>query len=414
MRSSLLVLAHRIPYPPNKGDKVRSFQWIRGLATSHRVHLGAFVDDPLDWEGEAQLRQFCASVYLRPLRRHLASIRSLRGLWSRAPLTLPYYADAHMRRWVADICREETLAAVLVYSSSMAQYVSGDLTARTVLDMVDVDSDKWRQYSGRRRGPMRWLYAREARLLRDYEAQLVTAFDCTLLVSAAEVAFLRGRLGPEGSRVRELRNGVDTEYFRPDRPYPDPLAGARRALVFTGAMDYWANVDAVQWFAREVLPRVARLVPDVQFWIVGANPSREVYALCADPRVHVTGRVADVRPYLAHARAAVAPLRIARGVQNKVLEAMAMARPVFATPAAVRGISETSVPGIRVAEDPDEAAKVTSALLHSTSSEEGSAGRAFVVTHFSWQASLLELEALLDGATQRREPAPRFGSGSGV
>ncbi len=386
--NDLLFLAHRIPYPPNKGDKIRSYHWIRALACDFRVHLGTFVDDTRDWSAVRELESLCASVKALPLPRALATLRSARGLSSRQPLTLPYYEDRRLHDWVQSVLNDVQPVAFVAYSSSMAQYVPSDCGCRKVLDMVDVDSDKWRQYATRKSWPLNWIYAREARLLGDYERRLVHEFDATLLVSENEADLLRGHSDRDADRVRSVGNGVDLEYFRAERAYANPFEKDRRVMVFTGAMNYWANVEAVRWFALDVLPQVARQVADVQFFIVGANPSLAVRELARDPRVHVTGWVEDTRPFLAHAHFAVAPLRIARGVQNKVLEAMAMARPLLATPAALRGFDGEPVEGVVVASDTSAMIEAAIGLLtQPRAAQLGAAGLRFVSRYHSWRMS---------------------------
>ena len=333
----LLFLAHRIPFPPNKGDKIRSFHLLRHLAARHEVHLGAFVDDPDDWQYRDALRPWCKSIKLLPLHPRRARLASLRGFLSGEPLTLPYYRNRELKRWAEALAASGSVTRGLAFSSAMAQFMPATLDRR-VLDMVDVDSDKWSQYAPTQRWPLSWLYAREGRKLAVWEAHVAQAFDATLLVSDDEAALLQQRAPQARHRISAFENGVDADYFSPARDYPNPYADEARGVVFTGAMDYWPNIDAVTWFAERIFPAIRETVPAAQFTIVGSRPSEAVRALARQPGVIVTGGVPDVRPWIAHADCAVAPLRIARGVQNKVLEAMAMARPVVASAQAAEGI----------------------------------------------------------------------------
>lgn len=395
MPESLLFLAHRIPYPPDKGDKIRSFHLLRHLSTRYAVHLGAFVDDPDDWRHAEALGQWCASVKLVGLSPLRARLRSLMGLVRGEALTLPYYRSAELAGWVDETVRAHRVRLGLAYSSAMAQYLPATLIRR-VLDMVDVDSDKWSQYAPTRPWPLSWIYAREGRLLARWEARAGQASTSTVLVSEAEAALFRSRAPEVAERVQAFENGVDADYFSPDRDYPDPYAGHRQTLVFTGAMDYWPNVDAVNWFAREILPRVQARCPQARFTIVGSRPSEAVQALTVLPGVAVTGRVPDVRPYLAHAACAVAPLRIARGVQNKVLEAMAMACPVVASPAAAEGLRAMPGRDFTLAEHPDGLADAV--CDHLTRPARNPAGRTAVRTHYDWATNLARIDVLLDPA----------------
>jgi len=390
----LLFLAHRIPYPPNKGDKIRSYHILKHLARSYRVHLGAFVDDPDDWRYRDKIEEICASTCLLPLQSTYARLTSLGGLLRGTALSLSYFHDQRMQRWVNAVLGQRTLQKVFVFSSQMAQYVMNTTSPemRRVIDFVDVDSDKWRQYAGRKSWPLSWLYRREGETLLKFERDVLRKFDASLFVSAEEAALSR-RLVPEAAdSISYLENGVDHGYFKPDDSYADPYAGCREVLVFTGAMDYWANVDAVTWFAREVFPRVRDSVETARFAIVGARPSREVRSLASLPGVSVTGAVKDIRPYLAHARVAVAPLRIARGVQNKVLEAMAMARPVVATAAAVEGIELTGSDGLEIADSNSDFAEKTLQFLKSTGPDSFMGSRDWVCRRYDWAHNLEKLD----------------------
>lgn len=401
----LLFLVHRIPFPPNKGDKIRSYHLLRHLNKNYRVHLATFIDDPEDWQHVGALRAMCADLYCAPLRPWAARLRSLGGLMRAEALSVPYYRHPGFARWVAD--KLSRVRRALAFSSPMAQYLfDAGPQVRRVMDFVDVDSDKWRQYASSRHWPMSWLYAREAKRLLGYERRIATHFDAGVLVSQSEAALFRSLVPEAADRIAAVENGVDSDYFSPDRPYENPYRDDERVLVFTGAMDYWANVDAVRWFAEEVFPAVHAQNSAARFYIVGSRPDDAVRALAGRPGVIVTGRVPDTRPYLAHARAAVAPLRIARGVQNKVLEAMAMGKPVLASPQAMDGIA--TCPGLErlVTDSAATMAQMAAALL--TGDEHaglGPAGRACVLRHYSWEANLAHFDALLEagGAAPRRQ-----------
>ena len=391
----LLFLAHRIPFPPNKGDKIRSFHLLKHLSRRFRIYLGSFVDDPDDWRHREELRAYCESLCLRPLNPARARVRSLTGLFTGQPLTLGYFRDGAMTAWVREVL-DRGIDRVLVFSAAMAQYLPMDSASRrtTVVDFVDVDSDKWRQYADRHRPPMNQIYRREARTLLAYERQLATAADAAVFVSDDEAALFR-RLAPEAAaRVHAVDNGVDTEYFSPERPYPNPYPAGSINLAFTGAMDYWANVEAVSWFAAEVFPLVRRNWPDARFVIAGARPTSGVLQLAMRAGVVVTGAVSDIRPYIAHADVIVAPLRTARGVQNKVLEALAMARPVVVTPRALEGLRSDPEMQWLVGEEPAQLAALCMRVLKG--SYQNDAGRKFVCRNYSWSNSVDRLIRLLE------------------
>lgn len=393
MANNLLFLSHRIPYPPDKGDKIRSWHLIQHLAKQWQVHLGAFVDDPDDWQHVPVLDNICADVKLQALDPTTGKLRSLVGLLSGEALTLPYYRDPQLASWVADKL-QSGMDAVVVYSSAMAQYVMTANDLPRIMDFVDIDSDKWRQYAHTKAWPLSWLYHREGRYLLEWERNVAASFDAGLFVSEAEAADFR-KLAPESSsRISHYNNGVDAAYFSPDQRYPNPYPDATRILAFTGAMDYWPNIDAVVWFAKEILPEVRRRHPDVVFYIVGSRPAPEVRALAGEGVV-VTGRVEDIRPYLFHADGVVAPLRIARGIQNKVLEAMAMAKTVVSSPQALEGIAAKLDAEILCADSPSSFVLALDRVLAGL--DCGPAARARVVSDYSWEASLARVDAWLTG-----------------
>lgn len=392
MTRNLLFLSHRIPYPPDKGDKIRSWHLLQHLARQWQVHLGAFVDDPDDWRHAPVLERICADVKLQRIEPKSRKLRSLTGLLTGEALSLPYYRNAELAAWV-DAKLAAGIDAIVVYSSTMAQFVMQPDATRRIMDFVDIDSDKWLQYAETKTWPMSWIYRREGRCLLDWERKVAQRFDASLFVSDNEATDFR-KLAPESAdKISYFNNGVDAEYFSPEVEYSMPHPAGTRALVFTGAMDYWPNVDAVTWFAREVLPLVRQQFPDTVFYIVGSNPSPEVRALESEA-VIVTGRVEDVRPYLAHAAAVVAPLRIARGIQNKVLEAMAMAKTIVSSPQALEGIAARLDTEILRADTPTTFAAAVGQVLQGF--DCGQAARSRVVNDYSWAASLSRVDSLLN------------------
>jgi sugar transferase (PEP-CTERM/EpsH1 system associated) len=384
----LLLLIHRIPYPPNKGDKIRSYHLLKHLARDYRVHLATFVDDPDDWQHVPTVEKMCASSHFGSLNPTLARVRSLGALVKNRSLSLDYYRDANVQRWVDQTVAAHKIERVLVFSSAMAQFADHHRGARRVVDFCDVDSDKWRQYADKKSWPMSWLYRHEARQLLSYERQVARDYDASLFVSAPEADLFR-QLAPESdAKIGFFSNGVDTDYFSPAAVQSSPFAEGERAIVFTGAMDYWPNVDAVQWFAQDVMPLLRARVPHLRFYSVGARPAPAVLELGKLPNIVVTGTVPDVRPYIRHARAAVAPLRIARGIQNKVLEAMAMATPVVVTPQALEGIEAEPGRELVLAQDAAGFVEAVAALLDRSSNDIGLAARARVERKYSWPSNL--------------------------
>ncbi|MCW5620077.1 MAG: TIGR03087 family PEP-CTERM/XrtA system glycosyltransferase [Burkholderiales bacterium] len=395
----LLFLAHRIPFPPDKGDKIRSFHVLRFLAQHYRVHLGAFIDDPLDWTRADELGQFCGETHFERLGKRRATARALTGFASGRALTLPYYSDSGMAAWVKSILARRPISAVFVYSAAMGQYIESANDVRRIIDFVDVDSDKWRQYKESLSGVKKWVYSREAERLLRYERRLAQLAEASFFVSAAEAALFR-RLAPEAAgKIAHYNNGVDLDFFSPQHRCDSPYAPGERGLVFTGAMDYWPNVDAVVWFAREILPGIRSAVADATFYIVGSNPSAEVMQLDSLPGVRVTGRVDDVRPYVRHAAAAVAPLRLARGVQNKVLEAMACGKATVVTSQALEGIEAQAGRDVVLADSPGAFAAALIRLLAQPDPELEANARKLVESRYGWERNLAHVMEVLRPAS---------------
>jgi sugar transferase (PEP-CTERM/EpsH1 system associated) len=405
----ILFLAHRIPYPPDKGDKIRSWNILRYLAERARVHLGAFVDDPDDFRYADALASVCASQRLVALTKQGRAGRIANAFRRGMPLSVALYENPEMRRWVSQAMRSHPIDRMFVFSSQMALYALEHKAERRrlVMDFVDIDSDKFRQYSADSSWPRSWLYAREARTLGDFEKQVARRADVSLFVSDAETAMFKKLAGSYGHRVETLHNGVDLDYFSPTAPVGTVAWAGSPRLVFTGAMDYRPNIDAVGWFVAEVFPVLRSRFPAASFAIVGAKPDEAVKRLGDIDGVLVTGRVPDVRPYLKSADVAVAPLRIARGVQNKVLEAMAMARPVVATTAAFSGIDASPGEDLLVVDDaPAFAAAIAEvAGSRARAAALGDAARRCVETRYSWagQLSRLDADLLLDNYREAAE-----------
>jgi polysaccharide biosynthesis protein PslH len=379
-----------VPYPPDRGDKIRSFHMLRHLAGHRRVHLAAFADDPRDMN-RPELAEFTASRAI-VRRRQSQAVAGVQALASGRPLSLAAFDDAAMRRAVAEVLAREDVETIFVFSSQMAQYLPVDSRARVIMDFVDMDSAKFAAYAEAAKGPMRWMLAREARLLMAYEGRVAARADASLFVSEAEASLFRQSTGAE--RVRAIENGIDTAHFDPAADFARVDAGPA-LIVFTGQMDYRPNIEAVTWFAEDILPRVRATRPDARFAIVGRNPAEAVKALAKRDDVIVTGEVDDVRGWLAAAALVVAPLKLARGIQNKVLEAMAMARPVVASSAAAEGIDHKGT--IAVGTSAEDIANVVTMLLSDQrgASELGTDARARVMARYGWDARLAPLDDLI-------------------
>jgi sugar transferase (PEP-CTERM/EpsH1 system associated) len=395
---SVLFLCHRLPWPPSKGDKIRSYHVLQRLAEHYRVYLGAFVDDPSDWQYLAPVEALCAGICIRPLTPWHTRWRAFASLVRGEALTVGVYRDGVMRRWIEGLLAERKVDLALCYSSGVAPFVMAHPQLRRVMDFVDVDSDKWRQYAQANRGLTRMIYQREAHRLAQFERTVAAQFDASILVSEAEAVFFRQQVPVAADKVHGIPNGVDGGYWNPQRVYPNPYRPEERAVVFVGAMDYRANVHAAQWFAREVWPRIFAAQPKARFYIVGSKPTAAVRALGELPGIVVTGRVEDVRPWLAHAHAVAAPLRIARGIQNKVLEALAMEKVVLATPEAWEGIEDFAGRQGCISDSPEVMATEALGRFVAPQIARVPAARAMVLSRFDWTRNLDTYECVMRDA----------------
>ena len=399
MKGEILFLCHRIPFPPDRGDKIRSYHLLEHMARHAPVHVGCFADDARDMGFAADMAAMTASqcVLMRDRSRMAAG---LKGLATGQSLLVSLFDHPALHRWVAQTLAERPIAAVVTYSAQMAHFVPLlPQGTRFVMDFVDFDSAKYATYGAQGSGPMAWINRREGRVLLDFERAVAKRADLCAFVSEAEAALFReaSGLGPE--RIVAIDNGVALDYFDPEADFPAVERDDGPLIVFTGQMDYRPNVEAVDSFAKQAFPAIRAVHPDARLAIVGRNPVKPVQALAALPGVIVTGAVADVRGWLAGADVVVAPLRIARGIQNKVLEAMAMARPVMASPQAAEGIDARDGEHLLIAANPaDEAAKVIALLSDAEAARRlGRAARARMEERYRWSATLAALPDILFG-----------------
>ena len=400
MSGEILFLAHRIPFPPDRGDKIRSHHILKALARLAPVHVGAFADAEADLDSAAELALIAASHRIAHRTKPLA-IAALQGLASGRPFSLPAFDDAGLHRWVRQTLATRPIAAIYAFSSQMAQYVPDDFAGRFVMDFVDVDSAKFEAYAARAGQPMRTLHAREGKRLARWEREVARRADVSLFVSEAEAALFRSRLDlatRAAADIRALGNGIDGAFYSAAGVRSEPrLAGPGPHIVFTGQMDYPPNVAAVVRFASRIMPAIRARFPMAGFHIAGRRPTAQVAALDGRHGVRVWGRVDDMRPWLAGADLVVAPLEIARGVQNKVLEALAMGRAVLASPEAATGIAARE--GIEIAIAENDATFIAQALRllgdDAARAGLGEAARRFAVERLSWPAILAELPAIV-------------------
>jgi len=441
----ILYIAHRIPYPPNKGDKIRSFNEIKYLSQRHEIHLACLADDPKDLKYEDELKKYCKAVRVVPINPQLAKLKSIFYLLTKRPLTIPYFYSSKLQQTVDQLLSTDDYDAIFCFSSPMAEYVfksrllvssllkteeslvkeppvtsyqkPASRNQKLIMDFVDVDSDKWAQYSKYARFPMSWIYALEGRRLADYEKNVAENFDHSIFVTEAEGKIFKGK-HPHVRNISIISNGVDLNYFSPTfskkqssfnqhpetsnkqkapSTQPPETSNQQPIVVFTGAMDYFANVDGVVWFTKEILPLIKKEIPEIRFYIVGSNPTKEVLSLALDSSVTVTGYVPDTREYLNRATVVVVPLRIARGIQNKILEAMAMGISVVATPQAFEGIEAEPGRDLILGGDVEKIAEGVIELIREVSLRKtlGDNARKIIEKNYCWAENLGKLDNIL-------------------
>ena len=402
----MLFLSPRFLYPPVKGEKIRGWNLLQHFASRYRVLLGCLVDDPADMDHYDVLKPFCAELVCFPIDKRWQKIKALARFRPGRPLMLDYNLHHGLAAWTRERLARERIDIAYLFSTPMGQYVLPYVEQADrpglVLDMQDIDSEKWREYGATAKYPMRAVWQREARTLLAYERQAALACDLTFLVSEPECQRFRELEPTIGTKLHAVEQGVDLVNFAPTLRFETPYATPGPHLALVGNMDYWPNADAAIWFAHEVLPLIRRSHSSAEFVVIGANPGTDVQALGALPGVTVTGRVADVRSYVTNAAVVVVPLRIARGIQNKVLEGMALARPVVATRQAYEGVRAEAGRDLLVAEDraPTFAGCVM-AVLDGKHPGLGAAGRRAVETNYTWAARMALLDRLLDALPLR-------------
>ena len=394
----VLYLAHRVPYPPDKGDRIRNYHVLRELAKVARVTLIALADEPVTAATEAVLRDLCETVEIIPASGRRRWLRAGRSLLAGGSLSEGLFAEPKLDAAIRRLSATQNWDASLVSASSLAPYLQrhGLPDRPRFVDLVDVDSQKWFDYADAASGPKHWLYTLEGHRVRRLEQWIAEWATAVTIVSPAECAVFDGftRLGAGTIAT----NGVDLDYFR-----PQPDIETVEACAFVGALDYVPNIDAALWFARDIWPAIRARRPAAEFWIIGRKPTAAVRALGALDGVTVVGPVPDVRPHVAKASVAVCPIRIARGLQNKVLEAMALAKPTVAAPAAIRALQ--AVPGEHLLSPTTEEEWISTVCELLTDTERrrelGLAGRRFVEEHHRWDRCLRPLiDAMVPAARE--------------
>lgn len=388
----ILFACHRIPFPPNRGGKIRPFHMIEHLGRKHSVVVASLAHTAKELEEAQGLGKHCADVLAEVVSSPMRWMQAVASLPSRTPSSVAYFLSRQLVRRIHEASRQSSFDAVFVHCAFAAQFVLGVRSPLRILDFGDIDSAKWLSYGPYRPFPLSTGYRLEAQKLRRYEKFLASQFNICTATTQGELEELKSFAPTVPSTV--IRNGVDLSYFHPRTQNPRDSA----VVVFLGRMDYFPNIDAVIFFAREILPLIRKVVPQAQFRIVGSNPSQAVRDLAAIPGISVTGHVADVRPHLADAAVAVAPLRIARGTQNKILQFLAMGIPVVTTTETAKGVGAIADRHFLVADSAESFAGQVLRLLQDPDLREGFslAGREPLDAAHSWPASMKILDYLLE------------------
>lgn len=394
------MLTHRFPYPPNSGDRIRSYNLLRFLAERYRVSLGCTIDEPVSDEQLEHLNEICEQVYTAPLGGLARKAHAVAAFARGKSLTEGMFRSSALQDRVLRWQYREPFDAAVVFCSSMFPYVDHPDFHSTpnIVDLVDVDSEKWQQMSRESVVGKRLLFGLEAKRVRKLERRIADRATSIVLVSNSEAELFRRAVAPAAS-VHGISNGVDTEYFRAsdqaqsprDIPHTAPLR-----LVFTGVLSYAPNVEGICWFCEQVFPGVRSAI-NVELAIVGRNPNARVQSLDTIDGVTVVGEVPDVRPYLHQSDIAISPLKLARGIQNKVLEAMACELPVIVTTPSAEGIEAITGQHFIIADTAEQWREAIAELAKEPARRRsiGIQARQLVRSQYSWPARLQNFRKLI-------------------
>lgn len=396
--SDILFLAHRVPFPPNRGDKIRAHHLLKKLAQIAPVHVGCFAENAEDRAGETELQSLAATHHIVDRTKPLV-LAGLEAMARQKPVSLTAFHSPKLQHWVDETLAKRSISTIVIFSGQMGQYVPDSFDGRLIVDLCDVDSAKFENYADA--GQRVWLNAREGRLLAKEEARLAQRADVTMLISDAEAALFKSRLEASATaNVQVIGNGIDAALFDPRSVAPHAEMTARKGphFVFTGQMDYAPNEAAALWAIESFLPAIRSVHPHAEFHVVGRNPTTKLKDRNDVQGLTIWGEVPDIRPFIAAADCVLAPLLIARGVQNKVLEAMAMAKPVLLTEQAATGIAAKDDQHWLVCDADGQAMAKRFATLSDVPNaldEMGRAARKFVLDHHDWAAMLASLDEMI-------------------
>ncbi len=394
----ILYLSHRAAFPPNKGEKIRSYNQIAFLVSAGYELIAC---SPLENdEDETHLKALGEKLSLPVYGHKLGSkpLRLFNGLINQKPLSVSSFYSAQLQKIIDDAAEKHEIDLIFCSCSSIAEYVFRSnsqriQSARKLMDFMDLDSDKWKQYAKLKPFPMNWVYKREAKLLADYEVKICNAFDACFFIAEPEIEVFKGRV-KDVAKVSVIGNGLDTDFFFP-RKNIGPSVLPR--FIFTGVMDYFPNEDAVVWFCESVWEKIKARYPQAEFVIAGMNPSKKIQELAKLDGVEVTGFVDDIVEYYHKSDIFVAPFRIARGVQNKILQAFACGLPVVSSSLGAEGIECVDSEHLLVADTPDMFFNAISELVENGTvrNQLSSNALALVQRRYSWEGNLRPLQKII-------------------
>jgi len=395
----ILYVCHRFPFPPKRGGKIRPFNMIRHFARTHEVTVCSLVrSDAEAREGEG-LAAHCKRYEMVRVHDPLQAARMVARLPTPVPSSFGFFHSNELARRIRGAVARERFDLAFVHCSSVARYVEAIPDVPKILDFGDMDSQKWREYAQSKPFPLSWGYGLEAWKLEREEARLARQFDFCTTTTRAEWETLQA-MGT-GTPTDWFPNGVDSEFFAPtDKPCNSDR------IVFVGRMDYYPNQECMAEFCANVMPLLRARRPATTLAIVGADPSPAMRELGKLPGVAVTGSVPDVRPYLHEAALMVAPLNIARGTQNKILEGMAAGVPVIASRVAAGGVDASAPEHLLTATTPDEYVAAILRVLDDPAERTrlARAGRARVLSHHAWPQSMRRLDGIVERCLAHSRP----------
>jgi sugar transferase (PEP-CTERM/EpsH1 system associated) len=388
----ILYVCHRFPYPPKRGGTIRPFNMVKHLHQSgHEVVVCSLTRSPQLTRDAQGIAPFCTEFHLAEVDNRVQALRMVATLPTPWTASASFFHSSRLQRTINRLLREQKFDLIFVHCSSVAHYVDRVQGIPKILDFGDMDSQKWLEYVQHKPVPLSWGYWWEGRRVLADEKRLARRFDLCTATTRAERETLDGY--QTGTPSEWFPNGVDSSYFAPaSEPYDPDL------IAFVGRMDYFPNQQCMLDFCRNVLPLIKARRPSVKLAIVGADPSPAIRQLGEIDGVTVTGSVPDVRPHVTRAALTVAPLRIARGTQNKILEAMAMGVPVVCSRIASGGVDAVAGEHLLTADTPDEVAQAILQVLGDPAQRErlSRAGRERVLSHHAWPSSMRRLDAIIE------------------